>query len=158
MTNRWPQRLSLIALCFVAATLVNAGCKAWTQRGAKGVGLLQKPRPNEMKFSSYRPQNPFSQLAAGIMTRTLYQTADTGGLHVEIRDLLVGPEQHTAVVTLPGSAVWEVRSGSGVLTAGGKEREFSVGETFALAEGESFSIENKSDSPVTIRVQLFRAE
>ena len=158
MTNRKPWRLSRVALCLVIAALANASCKQWTQRGARGIGLLRKARPDETDFSSYRPQNPFSQLAPGMMTRTLYKTAGGGGLQVEVRDLLVGPQQHTGVVTLPGSAVCEIRFGRGVLTAGGKGREFDVGTTFVLADSESFTIENKSDSPVTIRVHLFKGE
>jgi hypothetical protein len=54
--------------------------------------------------------------------------------------------------------VCEIRFGRGVLTAGGKGREFDVGATFVLADSESFTIENKSDSPVTIRVHLFKGE
>jgi hypothetical protein len=150
--------VSRIALCFGTGILWSSGCKQWTQRGAKGIGLLQKAAPDEKNFSTYQPQNPYSQLGSGIMTRTLYETAAMNGLRVEVRDLLVGPQQRTGRVTLPGSAVCEVRSGSGVLTAGGKGREFQVGAAFLLSDSESFAIENTSEIPVTLRAYLFRAE
>ena len=134
------------------------GCKSWSQRGAKGTGLLPKASPNETRFSSYQPKNPYTALASGIATRTLFEAASGKGYQVEVRDLLVGPERHTESVSLPGAAVFEVRSGSGVMKVGGNERELKLGSTFALSEGQAFTIENKSDSPLAMRVHLFRAE
>jgi hypothetical protein len=158
MNNRKLRMVSRIALCVGIGSLWSSGCKQWTQRGAKGIGLLQKAAPDEKNFSTYQPQNPYSQLASGIMTRTLYETAARNGLRIEVRDLLVGPKQRTGRVALSGSAVCEVRSGSGVLTVSGKGREFQLGATFALSDSEAFAIENKSEIPVTMRVYLFRAE
>jgi quercetin dioxygenase-like cupin family protein len=51
-----------------------------------------------------------------------------------------------------------MNSGSGVLTSGDQPQELHPGATFSLPEGASFSIENKSDTPISIRVNLLRAE
>ncbi len=48
-------------------------------------------------------QNTYTQLDCGILTRTLYDTPSGDGYGVEIRDLLVGPGQHSeGVVALSG--------------------------------------------------------
>ncbi len=144
----------VVLFCFLSIT----GCKNWSQRGAKGIGLLPKASPGETKFSSYRPKNPYAKLAPDIATRTLFETTSGSGYRVEVRDLLVGPGKRTETVSLPGAAVFEVRSGSGLMTVGGKPRELSLGSTFALSEGETFSIENKSTDAIAMRVHLFNAQ
>lgn len=147
-----------VVLLLLFTSLLTVSCKRWTQRGAKGTGLLPKAPAGETKFSSYRPKNPYTALTAGMMTRTLFSTSSRNGYHVEVRDLIVGPGQHSKSVALPGAAVFEVRSGNGVMTAGESKQELKLGTTFSLAEGERFSIENKSDSPLAMRVYLFQGE
>jgi hypothetical protein len=143
--------------CFLLV-LCSTACTSWNQRGAKGVGLLPKAGTGEQHFSNYEPSNPYVQLGEGIYYRKRYEGAGPAGLRVEVRDLLVGPSQHSAKVSLPGAAICEVNSGSGVLTSGDQPQELRSGATFALPEGASFSIENKSDTPISIRVHLLRAE
>lgn len=148
------------AVCFLAfySLVAMPACKSWSERGAKGVGLLPKASPGESKFSDYQPRNPYSQLATGILTRTLYEASSGNGYRIEVRDLLVGPQQHSASVKLPGSAVCQVLSGDGVLTSGEKRQDLKLGSTLTIPQGEGFSIENKSDVPVAIRVHLFKPE
>lgn len=152
---RAPSRreISLLLSCFFMM-----GCGSWSQRGAKGLGLLPKASPGDTKYSSQQPKNPYTTLAAGIMTRTLFESSSGRGYRVEVRDLLVGPGQRAENVSLPGAAVFEIRSGNGVLTVAASARELKLGSTFALAEGQSFTVENKSDSALAMRVYLFRAE
>lgn len=154
MATPGKQAVFMVLFCFLSIT----SCKNWTQRGAKGIGLLPKASPGETKFSSYRPKNPYEKLAPGIATRTLFEASSGKGYRVEVRDLLVGPGKRTEAVSLPGAAVFEVRSGSGVMTVGGQPRELSLGSTFALSEGETFSIENKSTDAIAMRVHVFHAE
>ncbi len=154
MPGPGKQAVFVILSCFLSIT----GCKNWSQRGAKGIGLLPKASPGETKFSSYRPENPYGKLASGIATRTLFVASSATGYRVEVRDLLVGPGKSTEAVSLPGAAIFEVRSGSGVMTVGGKQRELRLGSTFALSEGESFSIENKGTDAIAMRVHLLGAQ
>ena len=141
---------------FIAVLMV--GCKQWSQRGAKGVGVLPKAAPGEQHFSSYQPKTPYTQLASGLLTRTLYEAPSGEGYRVEVRELLVGPGQHTDRVTLPGAAILEVRSGSGILTVSDKPQELRLGATFSLAEAEAFAIENTAEVPLALRVHLVQAE
>jgi hypothetical protein len=145
------------ALSFLLV-LSSTGCTSWNQRGAKGIGLLPKAAAGEQHFSTYQPANPYVQLGEGIYYRKMYEGSGPAGLHVEVRDLLVGPGQHTAKVGLPGAAICELNSGGGVLLSGDQSQELHPGATFSLPEGTSFSIENKSDNPISIRVHLLRAE
>jgi quercetin dioxygenase-like cupin family protein len=133
-------------------------CKNWSERGAKGVGLLPKAAAGENKFSDYQPQRPYSQLAADVLTRTLYEASSGNGYRIEVRDLLVAPKKHSASTSLPGSAVCQVLSGAGVLTVGEKQQELKLGATFTIPPGEAFALENKSDFPLVIRLNLFQSE
>lgn len=155
MPSAGSRAVSLLVFC---SLLAMAGCKSWSERGAKGVELLPKASAGENKFSDYQPRNPYSQLVTGLLTRTLYETSSGNGYRIEVRDLLVAPQQHSASTTLPGSALCQVLSGDGVLTAGEKNRDLKLGSTFTIPEGEAFAIQNKSDSPFVIRVDLFKAE
>ncbi len=141
-----------------AARSANQLTRFWTERGPRGVGLLPKAAPGEKNFSQYQPRQPYSQLNPGIMTRTLFEVATSNGYRVEVRDVLVGPRQRTERVSLPGAAVFEIRSGGGILTVNGKRQELSPGSTLSLSEGQAFSIENNSDAPITIRVYLIIAQ
>lgn len=151
-----PGKQALFVVLFSFLSI--AGCKNWSQRGTKGIGLLPKGAPGETKFSSYRPENPYAKLASGIVTRTLFVASSATGYRVEVRDLMVGPAKTSESVSLPGAAVFEVRSGRGVMTVRGKQRELNLGSTFALSEGESFSIENKGTDAIAMRVHLLSAQ
>ena len=133
-------------------------CKSWSERGAKGVGLLPKASPGESKFSDYQPRNPYSQLATGVLTRTLYEASSGNDYRIEVRDLLVPSRQHSASATLPGSAICQVLSGDAVLTSGERHQDLRLGSTFTISKNEAFAIESRSDVPVAIRVYLFKPE
>lgn len=149
----------MIGVLLLCCSVSIAGCEGWTQRGAKGTELLPKASPGERNFSSYQPKNPYEQLAAGIMTRTLFEASSGTGYRVVVDDLLVGPGKHSESVSLPGMAVLEVRSGNGLITIGrGKPRDLKLGSTFTLPEGESFAIDNKAEDAIAIRVHVFKAE
>jgi len=151
-----PGWRAIAVLLFCLFSLV--ACDSWSQSGAKGVGLLAQAPPGETKFSSYQPRNPYAQLAPGIATRTLFETSSDRGYRVEVRDLLVGPGKRTENVSLPGAAVFDIRSGIGVITIGGRPQNLTVGSTFTVADRETFTIENTGGDPIAIRVHLFAAE
>ena len=142
------------SFALVLTLLLQTACGGMYQTGADGTGLLPGPPAGELKPSKYQPENPYLQLAPGLLTRTLFEAASGTGYRVEVRDLLVGPGQRTSNLSLSGAAVFEVRSGSAVITTAGKPQEVRMGSAFALSEGASFMIENKADSPFTMRVHL----
>jgi mannose-6-phosphate isomerase-like protein (cupin superfamily) len=74
-------------------------------------------------------------------------------------DLLVGPGGKTDAVSLPGSAVLEVRSGAGLVTIDGKPQAVRMGSTFAIDEGSKFSIDNgQQHGPLSIRAIVISSQ
>ena len=67
-------------------------------------------------------------------------------------------DQKTESTSLPGVAVFEIRSGNGTIQTGEKQQELTPGVTLSLSEKATFTIENKADSPMAIRVFLFTSE
>ncbi len=123
----------------------------------KGVELLPPPPAGEILASPYQPENPYTQLAQGLFTRTMYTEASGTGYRVEVLDLLVGPGQRTSEASLAGAAILEFRSGNGALNAGGKRQEFAARSTFVLSEGQVFVIENNAEIRATIRAYVYSA-
>jgi gentisate 1,2-dioxygenase len=118
----------------------------------------QKPAPPPVSLSSYTPQRPYKQYSPGLLAQTAYVAPNTGRHAVEIWDLMVGPGKKSEPATLPGAAVFEVRSGAGIITAAGRRREVKSGATLAVNEGESFAIENRTpDGALMIRATVIRA-
>jgi hypothetical protein len=146
-------RKLLFVLFILLSPLV--GCKQWTERGAKGVGVLPGAPTTGAKYSTTAPVNPFHQYAPGLMARTLYSAPSGAGYRVEVWDLMVGPGRTADSVSLPGGAVFEVRNGSGVLRTGVKPQDITLGATFSISEGSAFRLENRSDLPLVMRVHLF---
>lgn len=156
-----PSNRRVIAVAAPLALLtamLQLGCQALSGRSADGVGLLPPPPKGQPPLSKYQPDKPYVPLAPGVLTRTVYQTTNGQAHRIEVRDLLVGPGRSSSSVTLPGAAVFEVRSGSGLVTTAGKRQEVATGATFLLSEGEAFTIENKTDLPITMRVHVFVAD
>lgn len=156
-TNRMC-RASVRLLPALLMVVLQAACGGIYRTGADETGLLPGPQPGDVKFSKYQPENPYTQLAKGLLTRTVFKVASGAGYRVDVLDLLVGPGQRTSNVSLPGPAVFEVRSGNAVITTAGKPQEVRMGSAFALSEGARFAIENKADSAFTIRVHMFMAD
>jgi mannose-6-phosphate isomerase-like protein (cupin superfamily) len=144
--------------CAFLSIVCASGCESWFQHGGKGVGTLPQTPVSEANFSKTEPAKPFSKFADGLATRTLFQASDGAGTQVEVRDLLIGPGQKTESTSLPGAAVLEIRSGGGTIQIGEKQQELTSGATLSVPEKAAFTIENKSDVPMTIRVFLFKVE
>ena len=99
--------------------------------------------PLTLSLAEEQPRtNLFKQYAPALLTRTVYVAPADAPYHVEMWDLLVGPRRKTDAVSLPGSAVLEVRSGAGLVTIDGKPHALRMGSTFAINEGSQFAIDN----------------
>jgi hypothetical protein len=147
--------------CFwlgLSLVLLAAGCQSWQQRGPKGTGLLAKPADDEKKFSSFQPANPYTQTAPGLFSRMVFEAPGPPGMHVEVRDLLIGPAQRAENIKLPGTHVADVRAGSGAVIVDGQRQEIKTGSTFAIADGKPFTVENTTSEAIQIRVHTIRAE
>jgi hypothetical protein len=142
----------------LALVLLSAGCQSYQQRGAKGTGLLPKPAADEKRFSPFQPANPYVQVAPGLLSRTVFDAPGPAGMHIEVRDLLIGPAKRAENIRLPGTQVADVRSGSGAVTIDGQRQEIHPGSTFAIPDGKSLTVENTADEAIQIRVHVIRAE
>jgi len=154
-TRRKHWKLSAIAFLLFSLRL-SSGCR--TSQESEKTPLLPEPGPDEHNFSPDQTKSPYVEVGKGLLTRTVFETDAPGDLHVEVRDLLVGPGQTTASVSLPGAAIFEVRLGSGTVVVNDTTRQIQTGATMAVSEGESFVIENKGENPIAIRVHLIRAK
>jgi len=150
------KRWKIPTVLFFFFFLPCSGCE--TRQESEQTPLLPEARPDERNFSPDQVKNPYAEVSKGLLTRTVFETDAPGDVYIEVRDLLVGPGQTTASVSLPGAAVFEVRLGSGKVVVDGKTREIQTGATLAVSEGESFVVENKGENPIAIRVHLIHAK
>lgn len=155
MSKPWvPVRMRVLIVCSLVS-LILSGCKSWSERGAKGVGTLPPASANETNFSPYKPTNPYQQLTKGLLGRKLHAaTPAEAGVAVEVHDFLIGPNQKTDPYSLPGNAIFEVKSGSGVLKLGDKGQPIGPGTAVDVPASGPFTIENQTDIPIAIRVVI----
>jgi len=152
--SRYWKLSAIVSL--LLSLFLSSGCG--TSQENEKTPLLPEAGPDERNFSPDQSKSAYVEAGKGLLTRTVFETDAPGDLHVEVRDLLVGPGQTTASVSLPGAAIFEVRLGSGTVVVNDKPRQIQTGATMAVSEGESFVIENKGENPIAIRVHLIHAK
>lgn len=118
------------------------------------MGILPPASPNETKFSAYQPAHPYQQLTKGLLGRKLHTAALKDGAVVEVHDFLVGPHQQSDSYTLQATTIFEVKSGSGLLRLGDKPQKIETGTVVSVSAAQPFAIENQTDIPVAIRVEI----
>lgn len=153
MTKSGPRGYECV-LFFLTLTICLSGCKSWSERGAKGLGTLPPASPNETKFSPYQPAHPYQQLTKGLLGRKLYTAPLEFGAAVEIHDFLVGPHQRSDSYTLQAAAIFEVKSGSGLLSLKDMPQKIETGTVVSVPAAQRFAIENQTDIPIAIRVEI----
>ncbi len=145
-SGRYPLLLAAIAL-----SLLTAAVAAQTARGR---GTAQPPARADTL-----PEGPnYTKYANGLYTRVLSQTvASSKDYSVEEWALLVGPGKTTDTVTLPGSAVLLVRTGSAVVTLGDRRQDVRLGSSLLVPENQRFSIANSNkERPVSIKAVIVK--
>ena len=154
MTNRrFRGHACLVSVLLTLSTLI-IGCSRWSERGAKGLGTLPPASPNETKFSSYQPAHPYQQLAKGLLGRKLYAAPPEVGITVEVDDFLVGPNQRSETYALQAAGIFEVKTGRGLLKLGDNPQQIETGTVVSVHAAQLFTIENQSEIPIAIRVEL----
>lgn len=146
-------RVSLLLVILSLASLAVLGCQSWSQRGAKGVGDLPEAGPNETNFSPYQPAQPYQQIVKGLLGRKLHATNEAG-VAIEVQDFLVGPEQKSESYSLPAAAIFQVKSGSGVLNLEGKTQKIEAGTVVSVPASAPFTIDNQTETPIAIRATI----
>jgi hypothetical protein len=158
MNTSVSSRFSLVSLSLLCA-ISPSGCS----RGPSQQLPIEKTKPlpevtaDNKNLSNYQPTNPYTQVAPGLFSRTVYKCEGPPGYLVEVRDLSVAPMKQAENISLPGAAFVEVRYGTGVFATGEKRQELNVGSTFSVSQGQSFALETTSDAALTMRVHLITA-
>lgn len=71
---------------------------------------------------------------------------------------MVAPGKASESARFPGAAIVEVRSGTGVLSVGGKPSELRTGATVSVDDGADVRVTSSDkDAPLILRVTLVRA-
>lgn len=156
----------------VVLTVLIAGCQYFERAAALDQPVWEfdtgghdpLPGPSvDAVHSSYQPQTPYEAFGEGALIRSVAQTVEDGEA-IEIRDLLVGPNNETEELRLPGTAIFTVLAGSGTLRVSsdsdepGRSMELLQGTSGVLEPGQSFSISNRSDLPLDIRLRLLATQ
>lgn len=150
------QRPSTEILASLTCLAVLAAAPACQRTPAPAPG--QRPSTPPAALSNYSPQQPYKQFAPGLLAQTVYVAEPSGRYAVEVWDLTVGPGKKSEAATLPGAAIFEIRSGAGTVAVAGRSREVRIGATFSLGEGESFTVANRSpEEALMIRATIVRA-
>jgi hypothetical protein len=140
----------------LAVGLLAAACQQPAPPAAQPPVQPTGPAPGVI-LSSYTPQQPFREMAPGLLAQTVYATDEAGKYAVEVRDLIVGPGKAARSASFPGAAILEVRSGSGTVTSAGQRRDVRIGSTLSIAEGDALTIENGSaEDALMIRATIVR--
>lgn len=142
----------LLIMVLVAA----AGCQSEPAR--QKTELLPEAAPGVQNFSDYRPQKPYAQITPTLLSRTVLQTNGPPGIAIEFRDLYVPSGKTAENITLPGAATFEVRYGQGKMTSLGKSLDIRGGRTWAVSQGDSFSLASEGDTPLIVRARIFMAQ
>jgi hypothetical protein len=152
MRSLSPRYLFLLSFAVAA---VQSGCE---RSSNQNTGPLPTPKLEEIKASDYQPQNPFVQSSPGVLSRTVFvaETAPATPYHVDVQDLLIAPNQQPVEIPHAGTAVFEVRGGSGTATAGEKAQELTEGATFSVADGVPLKLAVKGEMAVTLRAYVIR--
>ncbi len=103
----------------------------------------QQPAPSQQP-------GRYTQLAEGILASTepVFATDSIPRYHVEVRDLILGPNQNAPKVPLSGFTLMELRSGVVETTDGGKAVRRETGSVWLVARGAQLSIRNLSEAAV----------
>lgn len=146
-----PQYLFLLSFAVAA---VQSGC----ERSSQNTGPLPTPKPEEIRASDYQPQNPFVQSSPGVLSRTVFvvETTPATPYHVDVLDLLIAPNQLPVEIPHAGTAVFEVRGGSGTAIVSEKAQELTEGATFSVTDGVLLKLAVKGETAVTLRAYVMR--
>jgi hypothetical protein len=126
--------------------------------GAEGQLAAEVPSPKELVAGE--PKDAYRSFAPALLVRTRFAPpADKDARSaIEIWDAMVGPGKASEKARLPGAAVIEVRSGTGVLTVGSKPQELRAGTTATIDDGADFTLTSSDkDAPLILRVTIIRA-
>lgn len=96
------------------------------------------------------PERQLKQLAPGVLTSALplFATDSIPGFRVEVRDLVMGPNQTAERVPLDGFVLMELRSGTADVTINGRTTRRETESQWVVPRGARVSIKNVAEVTV----------
>ncbi len=143
--------------CVVFAVSLLTSCARTPGAPKEKTRPLPEVAAGDTNFSQYQPAKPYIGEAQGGFTRTVFEAQGPPGFQVEVRDVMIAPGKK-AEPRWPGAAFLEVRGGAGTLVVDGKKQELAQGATVAIAQGQALTLEATAGQPLTLRVQLLKAQ
>lgn len=128
--------------------------------GVGPAGQLGAEVPSPRQLAPGEPKDVYRTFVPGLLVRTRFAPpADKSArTAIEIWDAMVAPGKASETARLPGAAIVEVRSGTGVLSVAGKPQELRTGATASVDDGAEFRVTSSDkDAPLMLRVTLIRA-
>ena len=116
--------------------------------------------PPSQQLVPGEPKDAYRSFVPGLLVRTRFAApaGKDARYAIEIWDAMVGPGKASERARLPGAAVIDVRSGTGVLTVGGKPQELRSGVTASIDDGVDFTLRSlDKDAPLIVRATIIRA-
>ena len=96
------------------------------------------------------PQRELKQLAPGILAsaQPLFATDSLPGYRLEVRDLVLGPNQTADRVPLEGFVLMELRSGIAEVSINGRAARREAGSQWLVPRGARVAIKNLAEATV----------
>jgi len=91
----------------------------------------------------------------GVLSRTLFHSADAGSISVTIREIVVGPRRTQQMSALSGPALLELFEGHGTIAIDSSREQAIENEFQTVPADLPFVISNPSNRPVGIRLYVF---
>jgi len=89
------------------------------------------------------PTLQYTEMAPGLLARSVFATRDVGPFGIEILDILVGPGQNVQIPAAQFAALLEVKAGAPAISVDGKSAATEPGQLLGVDQGRSLAIDNR---------------
>lgn len=151
-----PRCLRVFAAVAVVAALWPVCASAQLREELRGRNGEPPVADDPVGTADLREGPNYEKYAEGLYSRRVFRTVNpTEEYSVEVWALLIGPGKQTTEVTFPGAATLLVRSGRAAIATRDAKREFGLGASLLVPEGQKVSIVNlDAERPVSIRAVI----
>jgi hypothetical protein len=87
----------------------------------------------------------YTEVAPGLLARSLFATTKAGPVAVEIVDLLVGPGQSVRLPAAQFAGLLAIEAGAPLLSVDGKSAAIEPGRLLGIDQGRSLTIDNRRE-------------
>jgi hypothetical protein len=129
----------------LAHTRVVLACLALSAT-APATLTCQQPAQDTTRPAPQKPES-YRQLAEGVMASSepVFATDSLAHFHIQVLNLVLGPNKSAPRVPLEGAAIMELRSGSLEVTINGRTTRQEIGATWFVPAGAKLALKNLSE-------------